>query len=199
LLAESANNIETTEDVEGTIDTNNLDDPPVDLDTDYDEELEMQKKKDKKMKKKQQKRAKQKKKQVPYILRSDDSEEENKSSNTEIETAKVADNSEEMKLTESINGMKMEEAPVPETPIMSEPSVKPKLKGKKLKEARKRAKEEKEQEDVGSDEDDAEVHSCQVCQSSFPSKNKLFKHIKSTGHAALKEGAAGGKKSKKKR
>ncbi|KAF2365733.1 DnaJ domain [Trinorchestia longiramus] len=35
---------------------------------------------------------------------------------------------------------------------------------------------------------------CMVCSSSFPSKNKLFQHIKSTGHAALKDASSASRK-----
>lgn len=40
---------------------------------------------------------------------------------------------------------------------------------------------------------------CQVCNSQFPSKNKLFQHIKASGHAVLKDGTSSNKKGKSKR
>jgi len=50
------------------------------------------------------------------------------------------------------------------------------------------------------DDDDIDtVHSCQICHHEFPSKNKLFQHIKSTGHAALKTGPASSTKQKGRR
>jgi len=48
----------------------------------------------------------------------------------------------------------------------------------------------------------AETHRCAVCGELFPSRSKLFQHIKATGHAALKEVSAAelpGKGRKKKR
>jgi DnaJ family protein A protein 5 len=40
--------------------------------------------------------------------------------------------------------------------------------------------------------------SCMICKETFPSRSKLFEHIKATGHAALKENLTA-TKSKKKR
>ncbi|XP_071526074.1 dnaJ homolog subfamily C member 21 isoform X2 [Panulirus ornatus] len=56
--------------------------------------------------------------------------------------------------------------------------IKPKLKGKK---ARKQAQEAK-----GASQPDVKVNTCVVCGNTYPSKNKLFIHIKAEGHAALK-------------
>jgi DnaJ family protein A protein 5 len=41
--------------------------------------------------------------------------------------------------------------------------------------------------------------SCLICNAEFPSKTKLFEHIKQTGHAALKENAPAKSASKKKK
>lgn len=59
--------------------------------------------------------------------------------------------------------------------------AKQKLKGKKAKDARKRAKEAS-----SAAEPEAKEVLCTVCGNIFPSKNKLFQHIKKEGHAALK-------------
>lgn len=74
--------------------------------------------------------------------------------------------------------------------------VKPKLKGKKAKDARKRAKEASGAAEV------KETSQCTVCGGVFPSKNKLFQHIKKEGHAALKtmgkEAKGAGKETRRK-
>ena len=54
--------------------------------------------------------------------------------------------------------------------------------------------------------DSAVNHTCEVCNKTLPSRNKLFQHIKETGHAMVKPVPAGGnatgsekKRNKKKR
>ncbi|KAM7534908.1 hypothetical protein Aperf_G00000115168 [Anoplocephala perfoliata] len=39
-------------------------------------------------------------------------------------------------------------------------------------------------------QDPSRIHTCLICNEVYPSKNKLFSHIKETGHAALKSGPA---------
>lgn len=56
----------------------------------------------------------------------------------------------------------------------------PKPKGKKAKEAKKRAQQ------AESSNKEKEELKCKVCGSEFGSKNKLFTHLKVAGHAALK-------------
>lgn len=49
--------------------------------------------------------------------------------------------------------------------------------------------------------DTADAYQCSTCNAAFPSKNRLFQHVKDFGHAALKSApaAGGGGKGKKKR
>ena len=65
------------------------------------------------------------------------------------------------------------------------------------KAAQKRAKRAAKQAEEHSSDS---AHACVVCKATFPSKTKLFQHIKDLDHAALKSetGAAGGKKAGKK-
>ncbi|KAF0290279.1 DnaJ subfamily C member 21 [Amphibalanus amphitrite] len=89
------------------------------------------------------------------------------------------------------------------------PPAAPRLKGKKAKDARKKARAEQQQAAPPSEAPDsaAAVLACEVCRSSFPSKNKLFDHLKKTGHAVIKKAsgkegappAAADKKARRKR
>ncbi|XP_022105462.1 dnaJ homolog subfamily C member 21-like [Acanthaster planci] len=77
---------------------------------------------------------------------------------------------------ERLNGI-MEDAEETEKPAV-------KLKGKKAKEARRAAREKaasEEQQRVSSASDAPLL--CNVCRNEFPTRNKLFNHIKSSGHA----------------
>ena len=64
-----------------------------------------------------------------------------------------------------------------------------------MKRAKKAAKQA---EDGGSDSPDL-PHKCMKCKTGFPSKTKLFDHLKETNHAApvSTTKGAGGKKGKK--
>ncbi|CAL4157172.1 unnamed protein product, partial [Meganyctiphanes norvegica] len=77
--------------------------------------------------------------------------------------------------------------------------IKPKLKGKKAKDARKKTKEASNSQVENPPEE--KTSTCSVCKQEFPSRTRMFSHIKATGHAALKSdysmAAAGGKKGKK--
>ncbi|XP_033636350.1 dnaJ homolog subfamily C member 21-like [Asterias rubens] len=91
-----------------------------------------------------------------------------------------ADGVEETESCERLNGYgdKMEDV---EDTTEETPSVR--LKGKKAKEARKAAREK-----LASQEQNSQVHNdepllCNTCNNEFPTRNKLFNHIKTTGHA----------------
>ncbi|KAJ4300751.1 hypothetical protein N0V90_002839 [Kalmusia sp. IMI 367209] len=65
--------------------------------------------------------------------------------------------------------------------------------------AKKRAKRAAKQAEADTDTPDL-AHKCVTCRAGFPSKTKLFEHIKESKHAApvaATKGAAGGKKGKK--
>ncbi|XP_072272680.1 dnaJ homolog subfamily C member 21 [Pyxicephalus adspersus] len=66
----------------------------------------------------------------------------------------------------------------PETKSEGKPATKPK--GKKAKEVKKAAKMAAAQENE--EQSDAPIL-CNTCSSEFPTRNKLFSHLKSTGHA----------------
>ncbi len=83
------------------------------------------------------------------------------------------------------------------TPITSEPeeTAQPKLGKAKQKRAKKAAQKSTEQPDKAVSE-----FQCAVCKADFPSKTKLFAHIKDKNHAALKteiKGSKGGKGKKR--
>ncbi|KAK3856240.1 hypothetical protein Pcinc_037423 [Petrolisthes cinctipes] len=65
--------------------------------------------------------------------------------------------------------------------VEREEAAKPKTKGKKAKDARRKA-----QENNRVVETDVKTNLCTVCGKVYPSKNKLFSHIKAEGHASLK-------------
>jgi DnaJ family protein A protein 5 len=85
------------------------------------------------------------------------------------------------------------------TPITSEPepeeTAQPKLGKAKQKRAKKAAQKSADQSDEAVSE-----FQCAVCKADFPSKTKLFAHIKEKNHAALKteiKGSKGGKGKKR--
>ena len=69
------------------------------------------------------------------------------------------------------------EAPAPAGGAAGEGASPAKLKGKKAKEARQAARAQAGEGGGGGD------HVCNVCKGRFPSRSKLFDHIKHTGHA----------------
>ncbi|KAK7077946.1 hypothetical protein SK128_007767 [Halocaridina rubra] len=69
-------------------------------------------------------------------------------------------------------------------------------KGKKAKEERRKARETTESSTAGPDVANIK---CTVCGQDFPSKNKLFNHIKTEGHAALKNVSSHNEKKSKAR
>jgi len=63
---------------------------------------------------------------------------------------------------------------------------KPKMSNAKLKKARRAAaaKEGKNREEPSKEDENAEAdRRCAVCKAEFSSKNKLFTHLKNTGHS----------------
>lgn len=85
-----------------------------------------------------------------------------------------------------------------DTNTEEEDDAQPKLKGKKAKDARKKARETNSSQVANGTEE--KPSTCSVCKQEFPSRSKMFSHIKVTGHAALKNDpsvAATGKKGKK--
>jgi len=77
----------------------------------------------------------------------------------------------------------------------------PKMTKAKLKKARRAANKGKQaRREASSDEDDEDEENagrqCAVCKSDFPSKNKLFAHLKNTGHSVY-IGEVGASKAKK--
>lgn len=58
-----------------------------------------------------------------------------------------------------------------------------KLTGKKAKDARKAEREAKEMTAGGGQSQGGQEQACNVCKETFPSRSKLFAHIKETGHA----------------
>ncbi|XP_037092420.1 dnaJ homolog subfamily C member 21-like [Pollicipes pollicipes] len=112
----------------------------------------------------------------------------------------------------AVAALRLQESPQPTDTASAGPGpgpAPPKLKGKKAKDARKKARAEQQQQHqqtvAPEEEDKANEIMCQVCRSEFQSKNKLFDHLKKTGHAVLKDSKAAGahsteqKKGKKKR
>ncbi|XP_072019279.1 dnaJ homolog subfamily C member 21-like [Amphiura filiformis] len=126
---------------------------------------------------------------LPDSLRLNDDEGEEETKDDEDETSK--DDAKEE------DGAKQEGAePSDDTPNVENESQAPpvKLKGKKAKEARKAAREAA-QAAAGKEEPVITAHICNTCHNEFRTKNKLFDHLKSSGHA-LKvptEGAVGSK------
>ena len=70
-------------------------------------------------------------------------------------------------------------APKPSKPVQAKPVPTAAAKGKKGGRRRKKG------DDVSEDEDETvdTSNTCAVCKGVFPSKNKLFSHLKSTGHS----------------
>lgn len=65
------------------------------------------------------------------------------------------------------------------------------------KAAQKRAKKAAAAAAGAGAEDSANAHTCATCNAGFPSKTRLFQHIKDFNHAALKPASGGGGKGKK--
>ncbi|XP_038068653.1 dnaJ homolog subfamily C member 21-like [Patiria miniata] len=131
--------------------------------------------------------------------RSQEADEEDKGMDEDKETGED-DRTGEVDPCERLNGS-VEDAEESEKPAV-------KLKGKKAKEARRAAREktanQEQKTKVQSASDDPVV--CNVCRNEFPTRNKLFNHIKSSGHAlhvpsmhrTVDGGEKSGAKSKKK-
>lgn len=72
------------------------------------------------------------------------------------------------------------------------PSAVPKLKGHKAREAKRKAREEGAKT-AKKEDNEQEANSCATCGSVFSSRNKMFDHLKRTGHAQYIGNSKGGK------
>ncbi|XP_053634593.2 dnaJ homolog subfamily C member 21 [Cherax quadricarinatus] len=124
---------------------------------------------------------------LPVINGHDEANEQNKEISAQVESEEEIDKNEKNEDADSTpldnKDKKTERTKLePDSRERYEkPETKPKLKGKKAKEARKQAREAN-----NCVEQDVQVNKCTICGNMYPSKNKLFSHIKAEGHAALK-------------
>uniref|UniRef100_A0A1I8ITM0 DnaJ homolog subfamily C member 21 n=1 Tax=Macrostomum lignano TaxID=282301 RepID=A0A1I8ITM0_9PLAT len=152
------------------------------LDNDEDVQLEAEVQQVSGGKKKKSKRKQQQRQQLQAQL--GENEEPSDNPNANSAAAKPAEDAAEASDDEAAA------AATPET------SKKPRRRKDRQRQKQQELLEQKRQEQL-EEEADGTTQVCKTCRQWFDSKNQLFKHLKESGHAAIKPGAAAGRTDKK--